>query len=146
MTHLRSRPRVALFLDVDGVLNSHAFVLERGKRKRPPYEGAWAIPGGFVEPHETLMEAALRELEEETSLRLPRAEQLRVFDAVDRDPRARVISVVHWTVVNAADHTPRGSDDASEAAWFDLTELPELAFDHAEVLATARRRLTNPSD
>src|SRR5688500_17517916 len=115
------------------------------RRKRPPFEGAWAIPGGFVEPQETLMQAALRELEEETSVKLERAEQLRVFDAVDRDPRERVISVVHWTVVNAADHTPRGSDDASEAAWFDLHELPQLAFDHAEVLAHAQRRLTNAS-
>jgi 8-oxo-dGTP diphosphatase len=64
-----------------------------------------------------------------------------VFDAVDRDPRERVISVVHWCVVDAAAHAPQGSDDASEAAWFDLEALPALAFDHAAVLACARERL-----
>ena len=116
------------------------------RRARPPFADHWAIPGGFVEPHETLQQAALRELEEETSVRLSQAEQLRVFDAVDRDPRERVVSVVHWAVVNRADHTPEGRDDAAAAAWFDLDQLPPLAFDHAEVLALARTRLTNASD
>jgi 8-oxo-dGTP diphosphatase len=136
-------PRAALTVDcvVFGrdAGRTKVLLIQRGS---PPFTGHWALPGGFAEPHETLERAALRELEEETGVRLPHAEQLRVFDAIDRDPRERTISVVHWAVVDAAEHQPRGSDDAREAAWFDLDALPPLAFDHDEVLACARERLS----
>jgi 8-oxo-dGTP diphosphatase len=111
------------------------------RRDRPPYDGRWALPGGFVELDETLEKAAIRELEEETGVRLDTLDQLRAFDAVDRDPRERVISVAHVAVVDLAAHAPRGGDDASEARWFLLGALPPLAFDHADVLALARERL-----
>jgi 8-oxo-dGTP diphosphatase len=146
MPYTYEYPRVALTVDCV------VFAREGGttkvlliKRGRDPYAGHWAIPGGFVEPDETLERAALRELEEETGVKLTHCQQLRVFDAIDRDPRERVISVAHWTVANAAEHRPRGSDDASEAAWFDLEALPALAFDHAEVLASAQRELVRSS-
>ncbi len=116
------------------------------RRAQAPYADCWALPGGFVDMHETLEQAALRELEEETGLRLTHATQLRAFDGVNRDPRERVISVAHMAVVNVAEHTPKGSDDASEAAWFDLHALPPLAFDHDEVLTFARTRLSLAKD
>ena len=140
-------PRVALTVDCVVFAREHGTVkVLLIRRARPPFADHWAIPGGFVEPHETLEQAALRELEEETSVRLSHAEQLKVFDAIDRDPRERVISVAHWTVTDRAAHSPQGKDDASEAAWFDLDELPPLAFDHAQVLALARTRLNRASD
>lgn len=107
------------------------------RRAHDPYAGCWALPGGFLDMHETLEQAALRELEEETGIRLQSMEQFRACDAVDRDPRERVISVAHVAIVNAAEHHPKGSDDASEAAWFDVHELPPLAFDHGQTLALA---------
>lgn len=135
-------PRPALTVDcVVFARDGAAWKVLLIQRGRPPFAGHWAIPGGFVEPHETLEQAALRELEEETSIRLSQAQQLHVFDAVDRDPRERVISVVHWAITELREHTPKGSDDASQAAWFDLEQLPPLAFDHAAVLALARTRL-----
>lgn len=144
MPYTYQYPRVALSVDcVVFAREGSATRVLLIKRGREPYQDHWAIPGGFVEPDETLERAALRELEEETGLKLTRCQQLRAFDAIDRDPRERVISVVHWTVVNAAEHQPRGSDDASEAAWFDVTALPALAFDHAEVLAHAQRALAS---
>jgi 8-oxo-dGTP diphosphatase len=111
------------------------------RRKSPPFAGSWALPGGFVELQETLEQAALRELHEETGIRLAHADQLRAFDAVQRDPRERVISIAFLAAVDDVSAlTPTGGDDASEAAWFDVDALPALAFDHPEVLATALRR------
>lgn len=142
MSYQYEYPRAALTVDCVVFARAGASVkVLLIRRARPPFEGHWAIPGGFVEPHETLEQAALRELHEETGISVAHAEQLRVFDAVDRDPRERVISVAHWCLVDAAAHAPKGSDDASEAAWFDLDALPALAFDHAAVLACARERL-----
>ena len=135
-------PRAALTVDAvvfgQSPRGLHVLLIQRA---RDPYRGAWAFPGGFVDLHETLEEAARRELEEETGIRLPRLEQLRAFDGVHRDPRERVISVVHTAVVELAAHTPKASDDAQDARWFALDALPSLAFDHAEVLGCARERL-----
>jgi 8-oxo-dGTP diphosphatase len=135
-------PRPAL--TVDAVIfgrspaGPHVLLIQRA---RAPYQGAWALPGGFVELDETLEQAALRELEEETGIRLSQLTQLRAFDAVKRDPRERVISVAYAAVVDLAAHSPTGNDDAQEARWFGLHALPELAFDHGEILAYARERL-----
>jgi 8-oxo-dGTP diphosphatase len=82
---------------------------------------------------ETLQTACLRELEEETGLRLPAMEQFRVFDAPDRDPRHRTISVVFYALIPEAE-TARGGDDAAEARWFPVSDLPRLAFDHREIV------------
>ena len=110
------------------------------RRKHPPFEGRWALPGGFVELDETLEHAARRELEEETGVKLARVEPLGAFDAVDRDPRERVISFAFTATVAIADHAASGSDDAEEARWLPLERLPELAFDHARVIACAREK------
>jgi 8-oxo-dGTP diphosphatase len=111
------------------------------QRALAPFEGKWALPGGFVRLDETLAEAARRELEEETGLRDVFLEQLYTFSAVDRDPRERVVSVAHYALVNLRDHSVHAATDASAAAWFGVHDLPTLAFDHAEILQTALERL-----
>ena len=124
------------------VAGQHKVLLIR--RKKPPFEGRWAIPGGFVDPHEPLEEAARRELLEETGVEPARLEQLHVFGDPGRDPRGWTISVAYLTVLEEAaarSIQPRAGDDAADVGWFDLLAPPPLAFDHAEILAHARQAL-----
>jgi 8-oxo-dGTP diphosphatase len=111
------------------------------RRRHPPFEGMWAIPGGFVDMDESLEEAALRELEEETGVRDVYLEQLYTFGAPDRDPRGRTITVAYFAVVAANAVRLRPGDDAAEARWWPVDRLPPLAFDHADILAYALKRL-----
>ena len=101
-----------------------------------PFKGCWAIPGGFMEMDETTEQCAIRELEEETGLKICDVQQIGAFSKVDRDPRGRTITVAYLAVVD----TPlkvKGLDDAAKAQWFPLTALPPLAFDHADILREA---------
>ena len=111
------------------------------KRKAKPYADVWAIPGGFVQMDESLEEAAVRELEEETAVSNVYIEQLYTFGDPDRDPRTRVITVAYFALVpyDAIQHRP--GDDAAETAWFSVFDLPDLAFDHAKILDYAFQRL-----
>lgn len=105
-------------------------LIERGIE---PYMGKWALPGGFVNMDELLENACMRELEEETGLKVEKMTQLKTFDAINRDPRHRTISVVHYTFLTS-DQEIKAGDDAKKAAWFSINNLPELAFDHAEII------------
>jgi 8-oxo-dGTP diphosphatase len=109
------------------------------KRKNPPYRGCWAFPGGFIDENETTKECALRELEEETGIRLneDNLRLLLVADDPKRDPRKRVISIVYLAKGMVSDFSPCAGDDAGEAGWFSLDSLPPLAFDHARILSQA---------
>jgi len=114
------------------------------KRKNPPFEGNWAIPGGFVDPHEPLEDAARRELWEETGTEPAHLEQLHTFGAPGRDPRGWTISVAYLALLEeqaAQSVQPQAGDDAAEVGWFDLLAPPPLAFDHADILAHARKAL-----
>jgi 8-oxo-dGTP diphosphatase len=111
------------------------------KRKHPPFERMWAIPGGFVAPDESLEETALRELEEETGVRDVYLEQLYTFGDVDRDPRGRVVTVAYFALVPAADIDPQAGSDAAETHWWSVYGLPDLAFDHADIVSYALQRL-----
>ena len=105
------------------------------KRKFPPYEGMWALPGGFVEIDETLEQAAARELEEETGLTGIILKQFRAFSDVNRDPRTRVITVVFYGKVTAENTEVTGGDDAEQAEWFPVNNLPSLGFDHHKIIS-----------
>ncbi|MCB9233828.1 MAG: NUDIX hydrolase [Bacteroidia bacterium] len=135
-------PRPALTVDciIFGVENNQLKVLliQRGEE---PFKGAWALPGGFVLMGEDLEEAARRELEEETSVRDVYLEQLYTFGQPGRDPRGRVVTVAYFALVNLADHQIKASTDASAAAWFAVSNLPSLAFDHQNILEVALERL-----
>lgn len=114
------------------------------QRRRPPFQGQWALPGGFVEPYEPLESAARRELREETGVEPAHLEQLHTFGAPGRDPRGWTISVAYLaraSAEEAATWQPRAGSDAGDVRWFALQTLPALAFDHGHILAHARRRL-----
>lgn len=112
------------------------------QRKKGPYQGFWAIPGGFIEMDETLEQAAQRELREETSVSGVYLEQLYTFGDPDRDPRTRVISVAYFALVGADQaYSVRGGDDAADARWWSMYDLPKLAFDHERILHYALQRL-----
>lgn len=110
------------------------------KRGRDPFQGKWAIPGGFVDLNEDLNTAASRELEEETGLKGIKLQQLHTFGKPGRDPRGHMISVTYWGI--AEDNSEvTGADDATEALWFSISELPDLAFDHLQIVEMAIKEL-----
>ena len=111
------------------------------ERDLEPFAGAWALPGGFVHVDETVDDAARRELREETGLSDVFLEQLYTFGELDRDPRERVVSVAYYALVALSRHTPKAATDARNAAWFCVSDLPTLAFDHDRILAMAVQRL-----
>lgn len=114
------------------------------QRKHPPFDGAWALPGGFVDQDEDLYDAALRELAEETNATDLYLEQLYTFGQPDRDPRTRVITVAYFALLStdqAAQLQIQGQSDASDARWWSMYNLPPLAFDHDRILHYALQRL-----
>lgn len=109
------------------------------KRGGEPFKGKWAFPGGFLHMDETAEEGAYRELREETSLVPAAIGQLGVFSGTDRDPRERVITIAWYALVKP--HEVVGGDDADEAAWFPVDDIPPLAFDHEQIFNVAMERL-----
>lgn len=143
MPYTYEYPRPALTVDcvIFGLDERQALQVLLIQRDHDPFEGQWALPGGFVDMGEPLEEAALRELEEETGVREVFIEQLYTFGAPDRDPRGRVVSVAYYALVNLSEHPVQAASDAREVAWYSLNELPSLAFDHAQILRAAIDRL-----
>lgn len=136
-------PRPSVTVDIvvygyDGGKQLKMLLIQRGS---DPYKGSWALPGGFVDMGENLETAALRELEEETGVKDLYVEQLYTFGNPGRDPRGRVISVAYFSLVNLQDHPAVAASDADKAEWFPLNDLPELAFDHSDIIQTANERL-----
>ncbi len=113
-------------------------LIERGIE---PYNGAWALPGGFLNMDETVEEGAKRELQEETNIKDVYLEQFHVFSAVNRDPRERVLTVAFFALVSKDNFEIIAGDDANKAQWFEWNHLPSLAFDHAEIISMAKERL-----
>lgn len=141
--HTYEYPRPSVTVDIvvygyDGGKQLKLLLIQRGS---DPYKGSWALPGGFVDMGENLETAALRELEEETGVKDLFVEQLYTFGNPGRDPRGRVISVAYFSLVNLQDHPAVAASDAAKAEWFPLNDLPELAFDHSDIIRTANNRL-----
>lgn len=142
MAHTYQYPRAALTVDCvvfgfdEGDLK--VLLIERGLE---PFKGRWALPGGFVRVDETVDDAARRELAEEAGLTNVFLEQLYTFGEVNRDPRERVVSVAYYALVKLSEHEAKAATDAANAKWFPVSKVPKLAFDHADILATALERL-----
>lgn len=109
------------------------------KRRNEPYKDCWAFPGGFINIEESAEDAAVRELKEETGLEISVVEQLKAYSDPSRDPRERVITIAFIAESKIKD--VKGGDDAKEARWFDITNLPALAFDHQTILQDAFDKL-----
>ena len=114
-------------------LDAKVLLIQRGDE---PYKGCWAFPGGFMNMDETTEQCAIRELEEETGLKVNVIHQIGAFSKVDRDPRGRTITVAYLVIIDKPIPVV-GQDDAAVAEWWPLSALPQLAFDHDEIMAEA---------
>ena len=125
-----------IFVTVD-VLIVKTFELEQQilliKRKNEPFKDCWALPGGFVDENEDLEQAAIRELVEETQVKISHLEQIGAFGKPYRDPRGHMVSIAYFGKV-ATNTIAIAADDAKEIGWFSVTNLPTLAFDHSDII------------
>lgn len=139
--HTYDYPRPALTVDVAIVTREAKPRVLLIRRKKDPFALSWAMPGGFVDENERLVDAARRELVEETGVTVADLEQLYTAGDPGRDPRGWTVSVVYLAQVDPDALKPVAADDADEVGWFPLDKLPALAFDHAMILARVRIRL-----
>ena len=129
-------PRPAVTADCVVMTNEpypKVLLIQRGG---DPYKGSWAFPGGFMNMDETTEQCAIRELEEETGLKVSTVYQIGTYSKVDRDPRGRTITVAYIAIIDSPLEV-QGRDDAAKAEWFPISNLPELAFDHEEIISDA---------
>lgn len=144
--HCYDYPHPAVTTDVAVfTLQSNTLQLLLIKRANEPYIGHWALPGGFLEIEEDLEQCAKRELAEETGISGLYLEQLYTFGKPNRDPRERIISVTYYALVPPDKLIPKAASDAADAQWFSLDQLPQLAFDHEEIITLALGRLAAKS-
>lgn len=139
------KPAVTVDIAICSILKDDLKILLI-QRKHPPFRNSWAIPGGFVniEKQENLEDTAKRELSEETGLTDIYLEQLKTYGEPNRDPRMRVITVAYFALIPGNylnDHSVLAADDAENADWFSLRNLPKLAFDHRQILDDLLQRL-----
>lgn len=141
--HVYDYPRPALTVDVAIVTREAVPRVLLIQRKKDPFAASWALPGGFVEENERLADAARRELLEETGVTACDLEQLYTAGNPGRDPRGWTVSVVYLAQVEPGAVKPIAADDAEAVGWFALDALPQLAFDHAMLLARVKARLAD---
>ena len=136
MAYTYKYPRPAVTADcivITKEADAKVLLIQRGD---DPYKGCWAFPGGFMNMDETTEQCAIRELEEETGLKVKDVHQIGAYSKVDRDPRGRTITVAYLAVIDEPISVV-GQDDAAKAEWWPLSALPQLAFDHDEIMADA---------
>ena len=133
MSYEYKHPRQAVTADAVVITQNEPRKVLLIKRGGKPFKGCWAFPGGFMNMDETLEECVIRELKEETGLVVTEVKPIGSYSRVDRDPRGRTITIAYLIVVD--EELPvKGQDDAKQARWWSLNELPELAFDHSKIL------------
>lgn len=136
MTYTYKYPRPAVTADcivMTKEADAKVLLIQRGDE---PYKGCWAFPGGFMNMDETTEQCAIRELEEETGLKVNEIHQIGAYSKVDRDPRGRTVTVAYLAIVDKPMPLV-GLDDAAKAEWWPLSALPQLAFDHDEIMRNA---------
>ena len=136
MSYTYKYPRPAVTADCIVITKEEepkVLLIQRGGE---PFKGGWAFPGGFMNMDETTEQCAVRELEEETGLRVSNIRQIGAYSKVDRDPRGRTITVAYLAVVNEP-IAVTGQDDAAKAEWWPISDLPHLAFDHYDIMQDA---------
>jgi len=139
MAYTYKYPRPAVTADcivITKEAEPKVLLIQRGDQ---PFKGGWAFPGGFMNMDETTEQCAIRELEEETGLHISEVHQIGAYSKVDRDPRGRTVTVAYLAIVDEP-ITVNGQDDAAKAQWFSLSALPELAFDHDEIVQDAVKK------
>jgi len=144
MAYTYKYPRPAVTADcivITREAEPKVLLIQRGDQ---PFKGGWAFPGGFMNMDETTERCAIRELEEETGLKVSKVNQIGAYSKVERDPRGRTVTVAYLAIVDAP-IAVNGQDDASKAQWFPLSALPELAFDHADIMQDAIKLYTTLS-
>ena len=138
MAYTYKYPRPAVTADcivITREAEPKVLLIQRGDE---PFKGGWAFPGGFMNMDETTEQCAIRELEEETGLRLSNVHQIGAYSKVDRDPRGRTITVAYLAIIDEP-IAVTGQDDAVKAEWWSLSDLPHLAFDHYDIMQNAIR-------
>jgi 8-oxo-dGTP diphosphatase len=136
MEYTYKYPRPSVTADcvvIANELQPKVLLIQRGN---DPFKGQWAFPGGFMDMDETTEQCAIRELEEETGLVVSDLHQIGAYSKVDRDPRGRTVTVAYLAIIDKP-VIVHGQDDAAKAEWFPLSALPELAFDHADIMKDA---------
>ncbi|MBR0264977.1 MAG: NUDIX hydrolase [Prevotella sp.] len=136
MSYTYKYPRPAVTADcvvITKEAEPKVLLIQRGGE---PFKGCWAFPGGFMNMDETTEQCAIRELEEETGLQVSNVILIGAYSKVDRDPRGRTISVAYLAIVDSPLEVT-GQDDAAKAEWWPLSALPQLAFDHEEIMQDA---------
>ena len=133
MSYIYEYPRPAVTADcvvITKETEPKVLLIQRGNE---PFKGQWAFPGGFMNMDETTEQCAIRELEEETGLKVTDIQQIGAYSKVDRDPRGRTVTVAYLAIIDKAE-VVQGLDDAAKAQWFSLSSLPKLAFDHEDIM------------
>ena len=136
MSYTYKYPRPAVTADcvvITKEAEPKVLLIQRGGE---PFKGCWAFPGGFMNMDENTEQCAIRELEEETRLQVSNVILIGAYSKVDRDPRGRTISVAYLAIVDSSLEVT-GQDDAAKAEWWPLSALPQLAFDHEEIMRDA---------
>lgn len=144
--HTYEYPRPSVTVDVAVVTTEDEPRVLLIRRKNEPFAGVWALPGGFVNENEAPMDAARRELLEETGVVTSDLVELGTYGEPGRDPRGWTISIAWFAPVNFADCDPIAADDAAEIEWFSLFDMPELAFDHDKIVARLIELMMMPDE
>ena len=138
MAYTYKYPRPAVTADcivITKEADAKVLLIQRGDE---PYKDCWAFPGGFMNMDETTEQCAIRELEEETGMKVTGLHQIGAYSKVDRDPRGRTVTVAYIAIVDET-IAVTGQDDAAKAEWWSLSDLPHLAFDHYDIMQDAIR-------